>query len=123
MRVTFFVRSFALVCLSLFFLASCGSDDKPPKADFSIEPDGLQGRIVLRLYEHDGQLFAATDRGLYSKVKGSGRWQAKGLGDSEVLDIAFLDDEHFLASTSRLVDEISRIRRCGVSQFLSQPAV
>lgn len=108
MRVTFFVRSFALVCLSLFFLASCGSDDKPPKADFSIEPDGLQGRIVLRLYEHDGQLFAATDRGLYSKVKGSGRWQAKGLADSEVLDIAFLDDEHFLASTSRLVDEIAQ---------------
>src|SRR5690606_7689513 len=69
MRIAFFARSFVL-CLSLFFLASCGSDDKPPKADFGIAPDGLSGRIILRLYEGDGKIFAATDRGLFTRNKG-----------------------------------------------------
>ena len=108
MRATLFARLLAVVSLSLFFLISCGSDDKPPKADFGIAPDGLSGRIILRLYEHDGQVFAATDHGLYSKNKGHGRWLAAGLSNREVLDIAFLDDEHYLASTSRVVDEIAQ---------------
>lgn len=106
MRIPFLIRLFALACASLLFLSGCGSDDKPPKADFSIAPDGLNGRIILRLYEHNDKIFAATDRGLYSKSDNSGRWLASGLKDWEMLDIAFVDDEHYLASATRLVDDV-----------------
>lgn len=109
MRIAFFARSFVL-CLSLFFLASCGSDDKPPKADFGIAPDGLSGRIILRLYEDDGKIFAATDRGLFTRNKGNSPWRARGLSDREVLDIAILDDDHYLTSASRVVDEVTENR-------------
>lgn len=107
MRIASFFRTLGLLCATLGLLVGCGSDNKPPQADFGIYFDGLDGRIILRLYEHNEKIYAATERGLYSKEKGNRRWIATGLGNREVLDIAILDDDHYIASTSQVVDELT----------------
>src|SRR5690606_12816022 len=71
------------------------------RPQISIMYDGLNGRIITRLYEFESKLFAATDSGLYTKIKGDNPWQSAGLNNREILDIVILDEDHYIASTSQ----------------------
>lgn len=45
------------------------SGDRMPVYDYQSKFafDGLSGHVVSHLYEYDGQLFAGTDQGLYTR--------------------------------------------------------
>lgn len=97
MRVSTGIKLWSGVILGLLLVA-CGSDDLP-KSGITLEHDGLDGRIITRLYADEQALLAATDRGLYRKAKGQRSWQAAGLADREVLDLAIIAADHYLATT------------------------
>lgn len=62
-------------------LGAClGSPNPGSTPAVQFEHQGLDGREIIHLYEHDEQLFAATDQGLYSQ-SAAGTWQAKGVGE------------------------------------------
>lgn len=99
----FFFRSILFTSL-LLALGACDSgynrdDDENGDngSEVSFEHVGLAGHEVSHLYEFDEQLFAATNQGLYT-LDAAGQWQSLGLDGSEVRDIAFLDNGHFIAS-------------------------
>ncbi len=85
----------------VLLLTACGSDDLPRPA-ITFEHNGLDGRIITRLYTNEQTLLAATDRGFYRKVIGQRAWVAAGLLDREVLDLAIIAPNHYLATTERL---------------------
>lgn len=82
----------------VLLLTACGGDDLP-KPDITVAHDGLEGRIITRLYADEQILLAATDRGLYRKASAQSAWQSGGLIDREVMDIAIIAPEHYLATT------------------------
>jgi hypothetical protein len=102
-------RTVSAVTLLLIscLIASCGGSDNhdSDRPKISIMYDGLNGRIITRLYEFEGKLFAATDSGLYTKTKGDNPWQSTGLNNREILDLVILDDDHYIASIYRYADE------------------
>lgn len=98
--------SMALVILFGVMLAGCGGSDNFPKGPkLTFTHDGLNGRIVTRLYEYNQSLFAATDNGLYVRSKGHGQWRSIGLSGTEVLDVVILGSTHALASTYKIVND------------------
>ncbi|WP_111640472.1 sialidase family protein [Marinimicrobium alkaliphilum] len=84
--------------LLIAFLVGC-SGDRLPVYDYqyAIAFDGLGGHVVNHLYEHEGRLLAATDKGLYTRGP-AGHWQATGLTEVELHDIAILSADHWIAS-------------------------
>lgn len=98
----------SLAVFLLGALTACDDDDRKPigqRGPVLFHHEGLDGREVIRLYEHDGRYFAATDKGLYSKEAGASQWQATGLKEQHVYDIAFIDDGHSIASVRSTVGE------------------
>lgn len=92
------VRKLSIVFLVSLVVSACSGDSDPAdgnRIEYSFE--GLDGHVVTRLYQHEKQLFAATNRGLYTKGT-NGQWLATGLTQKEVLDVALLDDDHLIAS-------------------------
>jgi len=85
--------------LFALFLVGCSGDSRPPVNDqpYAFTHEGLSDHVVSHLYEYEGQLFAGTDRGLYTRTS-TGEWQATGLEDLEVHDIAILSASHLIAS-------------------------
>ena len=89
-------------CLVAFaiIMAGCGNEGRSvvdPQPRF--ESAGLAGRIVYRLGEIDGRLFAATDRGLYRHVDGE-QWDLVGDFNWTILDWVAIDERHWLLSTA-----------------------
>jgi photosystem II stability/assembly factor-like uncharacterized protein len=86
-------------------LTGCGggSDPAPPGAKPPLAPpafvhEGLSGRIVTGIFQHESRLFAATDDGLFGKELGHDAWHLVGLGGFRVEDLAILDGQHMLAT-------------------------
>lgn len=84
-------------------LAGCGGTGNPPPGT---EPplaqpvfihEGLSGRIVTGIFQHESRLFAATDDGLFGKELGQDAWQLVGLGGFRIEDLAILDGQRMLA--------------------------
>lgn len=97
------VKNISIVFLAGLLFSACSGDSDPAdgnRIEYAFE--GLDGHTVTRLYEHEEQLFAATNRGLYTKGA-NGQWLPIGLMQKEVLDVAILDDEHWIA-TARVTD-------------------
>lgn len=97
MRISRIIKQSCCVLFSMLLLA-CGSDDLP-KPSMTLEHDGLHGRIITRLYADGQTLVAATDRGLYRKTSGQRGWQVAGLAEREILDLAIITSDHYLATT------------------------
>lgn len=60
---------------------------------------------MVHLYERNHRKFAATDKGLYVRTE-EGNWQSAGLEQVHVFDLAFLADDHIIASIRETVDEV-----------------
>lgn len=73
-------------------------DTDPPLAQPTFLHEGLSGRIVTGIFQHESRLFAATDDGLFGKVLGQDAWQLVGLGGFRVEDLAILDGQQMLAT-------------------------
>lgn len=93
--------------LLCYLLASCGGSKNfdSDKARVSIMYDGLDGRIITRLYESESKIFAGTDSGVYTKTKGDYPWHSAGLNNREILDLVILDSDHYLASIYHFANE------------------
>lgn len=92
------VKSLSFVLFVCLVLSACSGDGDPAygnRVEYAFE--GLDGHVVTRLYQHENRLFAATNRGLYTKGT-TGEWLATGLTQKEVLDVVILDDDHLIAS-------------------------
>ncbi len=93
------------IALCLLLLGGCGGgggDGNAPGPQPSVPVfahDGLEGRTIKRLYQHQSQLYAATDNGLFGKPLGQSGWQALGLVGRNLADIVFINDQHWLAAT------------------------
>lgn len=93
--------------LVLGLLAGCGGGggaspppgaEPPPGAQPEFIHDGLAGRIVTDIQQHENRLFAATDNGLFGKQVGQDGWLLVGLDGFKVEDLAILDGQHMLAT-------------------------
>lgn len=73
----------------------------PGAEQFIFSHQGLAGLIVVRIYHQQGRVLALTTDGLYQEQTGS--WTALGLQGTQVRDLAFIDDQHWLAAAS-LID-------------------
>jgi photosystem II stability/assembly factor-like uncharacterized protein len=101
------VRLLVAGLLILGMLTGCGGGSGTPPPPGANPPPGLQpdfiheglaGRIVTRIHQHDARLFAATDAGLFGKELGQGAWLSIGLDGFKVQDLAILDGQHLLAT-------------------------
>ncbi len=106
-------KTFTLACgfsLSLLLLNACGGSSSPtqapppppppvspaPPVDLSVQ--GLDGLIINKLYQHSGVLVAASDAGVFVQSS-SGSWTAAGLDGYDVMAMALLTEQHWLASS------------------------
>jgi hypothetical protein len=101
------VRLLVASLLVLAMLTGCGGGggtSPPPDAGPTPGPqpefihEGLAGRIVERIQQHDDRLFALTDVGLFGKELGQNAWVLIGLDGFKVYDLAILDGQHMLAT-------------------------
>lgn len=87
-----------ILCLSL--VAGCHENHRN---DQYVEPVftamGLEGRIVYRIDDIEGTLYAATDRGLYRHLSGAD-WQLLGERAWRIMDWARISDSHWVVSTA-----------------------
>ncbi len=90
----------------LALLAACNVElmPMPEPTGVSFSHQGLNGHEIIRLYQSSDRLLAATDQGLYTKAANT-EWQAAGLTGKIVLDIAILDEGHYVASVREEDDE------------------
>lgn len=101
-----------VLSLSIFLvllLSACGGSSDLPKPSMTLEYEGLDGRIITRLYQDEQNLLAATDRGLYLKQQDS-TWQLAGLEEREILDVAVMAPGHYLATTELLSGDVLEYR-------------
>lgn len=77
---------------------------EPPAATpFVFTHQGMSGRVVERLYQQQDKLLALTDDGLYQQQQES--WQLLGLKGYMLRDLAFVDDQHWLAAVTKQDEE------------------
>jgi hypothetical protein len=101
-------RDWSVLITSLlagWMLAGCGGssnppppDAKPPLAQPAFVHEGLSGRIVTGIFQHESRMFAATDDGLFGKELGQDAWQLVGLGGFRVEGLAIIDGQQMLAT-------------------------
>jgi photosystem II stability/assembly factor-like uncharacterized protein len=99
------MRFFMASLLAGWMLAGCGGSSNPPPPGATPPPapptfvhEGLSGRIVIGIFQHETRLFAATDDGLFGKELGQDAWHLVGLGGFRVEDLAIIDGQHMLAT-------------------------
>lgn len=82
-------------------LVACSSDDADAPSNRAVifESIGLNGRIVYRIWPIQGDLIAATDRGLHRFRQGQG-WTLLGSAQWRILDWVVLSDGRWLISTA-----------------------
>lgn len=87
-------------------LIGCGDNSSaqsipvPPAPEpFAFSHQGLSGSVVERLYQQQDKILALTDNGLYQQQQES--WQLLGLKGYALRDLAFIDDQHWLAAVSQ----------------------
>lgn len=90
-RIRPLFRLLAFTLLFAAFSSGCGG-----KATFVFE--GLKGREITHLHQHQQRLYASTDAGLFSKTLGQSEWTALGLQHYRIEDIAIIDEQHLLAA-------------------------
>lgn len=86
----------------MLLVAGCGGGDgaeAPPATAPLFTAMGLDGRIVYRLQEIDGELYAATDRGFY-RHRQQTEWQLLGEQGWRIMDWAYLGEGRWLLSTA-----------------------
>lgn len=108
-RYTLTIPIKILLCAFLVtLLGACESNDgdNPSENDHVVtfNHEGLDGREIVHLYEHNTELFAATDQGLFTRSE-DGQWQSAGLSQAEILDIAFIGTDHYIASVRQIIDD------------------
>ena len=89
-----------LLLASTGLLAACGGGtDAPPgqSSGLQVGIEGLQGRIVRRLRDSPWGLMAATDAGLFLRTAVG--WQARGLANRDLVDVASVGGNRLVAST------------------------
>lgn len=95
------------LCLSLWLVGSCGggsgSQEPPPPPTpapppVSLSFQGLDGLIINELYQLGGALVAASDDGVHRQTS-SGSWSAAGLDDHDIMAMALITEQHWLASS------------------------
>lgn len=93
-------------------VAACGDSASPQRLPeppvvapepFVFSHQGLTGRVVERLYQQQDKIVALTDDGLYQQQQDS--WQPLGLKGYALRDLAFIDDQHWLAAVSQQDEE------------------
>lgn len=70
----------------------------PPAAQPEFRHEGLTGRTINHIHQHDDMLFATSDAGLFGKPLDQDNWWSLGLDDYKVQDVVFVDDQHWLAA-------------------------
>lgn len=93
---------FVMSAAALLLLSAClGSDSSPapapPEAEFNVTASGLVGLTVVEFMQHDGNVWAATDDGIYRTSDQGNSWQAVGLQGLHVQDLVSFDDQQFYA--------------------------
>ncbi len=73
-------------------------DSPPPAAQPEFRHEGLTGRTINHIYQHQDMLFATSDAGLFGKTLGQDNWWSLGLDDHSVQDVVILNDQHWLAA-------------------------
>ncbi|OBP16280.1 hypothetical protein A5320_02400 [Rheinheimera sp. SA_1] len=91
-------------------LVACGDSispqsqpEQPPPTPFVFSHQGMSGLVVERLYQQQDKILALTDDGLYQQQQDS--WQLLGLKGYSLRDLAFIDDQHWLAAVSKQDEE------------------
>ena len=85
-------------------LLNCSNDSEPSVVDISFEgifsKAGLDGIAVNTLNHFEGNMYAATDNGLYRRPEVSENlfWSSLGLQKQNVLQVAFLPETTLLAA-------------------------
>lgn len=104
------------LCLSVLFVTACGgssSSSNPPVQEqppapapppVSLSFQGLDGLIINKLYQHSGVLVAASDAGVYWQTN-ENNWHAAGLTDFDIMAMALLTEQHWLASSTQLAPD------------------
>lgn len=100
-----------MLCLGCWLgLIGCGDNatphtapEPPPASPFVFTHQGMNGRVVERLYQQQDKLLALTDDGLYQQQQDS--WQLLGLKGYMLRDLAFVDDQHWLAAVTKQDEE------------------
>ena len=84
-------------------LLACGGgsvkNDIDDSKNLNFSSFGLNGRIVYQLKVIDNRLFAATDKGLYRELE-RGNWELLGSPSWTIIDWAFINENHWILSTS-----------------------
>jgi hypothetical protein len=98
-------RHWVLLIGCALALTACGENisvQQPPPVKtpepFVFSHQGLTGLVVERLYQQQDKILALTDDGLYQQQPES--WQFLGLKGYTLRDLAFIDDQHWLAAVS-----------------------
>jgi len=97
------------LCLSMFLISACGGSGTSPVQQPAPPPvspappvtlsfEGLDGFIINKLYQQSGVLVAASDNGVY-RQSGIGNWDLAGLAGYDIMTMALLTDQHWLASS------------------------
>lgn len=97
------------VVVGFLLVSACGGSsssavEEPPAPPVSPAPplnlsfQGLNGLIINELYQHSGVLVAASDDGVY-RQSSSGSWDAAGLDGYDIMAMAMLTEQHWLASS------------------------
>lgn len=99
---------FTVILIVTNSLLACGGNDsdEAPITDEPITPSapsfsfaGLQDQIIYDLDNIDGQLFAATDQGLYKEVENN-NWQLIGHNTWVIKDWEIMADGRWIVSTT-----------------------
>lgn len=92
------------VMLVLGAIGACESNDDEVVDGPRFEHQGLDNHVVNRLYAQGNRILAGTDQGLYIQTA-SGHWELNAMPRGEVLDIALLNDEHYLVALREFDEE------------------
>lgn len=87
----------ALLALSGCLDSDSSPDPAPEEAQFSVSASGLAGLTVVDFMQHDQQIWAATDDGVYRSSDDGDNWQPAGLQGLHVQDLVSFDHEQFYA--------------------------
>ncbi|MGX5913824.1 hypothetical protein ACR0ST_03735 [Aliidiomarina sp. Khilg15.8] len=89
----------ALILLSGCLGSSSSSTPAPSEANFNVTASGLAGLTVVSFSQHNGEVWAATDDGIYHTSDQGTSWQQRGLQGLHVQSLVSFDAQQFYALT------------------------